>query len=81
MCHDIQRHSGEQPLNGQDGLTVAHLEKDWDHGAVPVIGNEDTILARSERQPSCGFDARLGEHAETLGVVHIVRSGLGAVQL
>jgi hypothetical protein len=48
---------------------------------VPVVGHKDTVLTRAERELSCSFDACLSKHAEPLGIVHIVRSGFGAIQL
>ena len=61
--------------------TAHYLEQDWEHGSVPVIGHNNTVLARAEGQGSQGFYGCLVEQHKALLVVRVVSTRPLAIQL
>lgn len=51
-----------------------HLQKHGHHSRVPVVSDENTVLAGAEGERTDGLNAGLGKHAESLWVVNVVSS-------
>ena len=63
------------------GDMCAYLQQYWEHGGMPVIGNNNTVLARAEWQRSQGFYGCLVEQHKALLVVRVVCTRSLPIQL
>ena len=53
-------------------MVLVYLEQNRKHGSVPVIGNNNTVLSRAERQSCQCFYGSLIEEHKTLLIVRVV---------
>ena len=57
------------------------LDEHRDDGSVPIVANNDSVLSGEERQLSESLDGGFAEEGKALGVVNIVSTRLGTVEL